>query len=145
MTKVKCAKCEEVLREGILCIGIYHRNCGKVKAGEGKTDYVYKGCERKRRILGVDNAVEVIEIEEGAEESGHVSDSSDSLRSEIQALKAEIASLKEIIRVLNADREVATSAQEKQYEGEWTVTRDNAKRKERRSANFLELKKDLKH
>jgi len=133
MTKIKCAKCEEVLREGILCIdckGIYHRKCEKVKAGEGKTEAkdVCKGCERKRRILGVDNAVGVIEMEEGAEESGHGSDSSDSLRSEIQALKAEIASLKEIIRVLNADR-VATSAQEKQCEGEWTVTRDNAKGK----------------
>jgi len=35
--------------------GTYHRKCEKVKAGEGKTDYVCKGCERKRRILGVDN------------------------------------------------------------------------------------------
>ena len=40
-------------------------------------------------------AVEVIEMEKGAEESGHGSESSDSLRSEIQALKAEIDTSKQ--------------------------------------------------
>jgi len=55
MTKMKCAKCEEVLREGGVCIdckGTYHRKCEKINAGEGKSDYICKGCERKQRIFG---------------------------------------------------------------------------------------------
>jgi len=96
MTKIKCAKCEEVLREGVVCIdceGTYHRKCEKIKAGEGKSDYICKSCERKQRIFGKDNVTEVNAAEVRIEEPGG---SGDSLRSEIDALKSEIASLKEI-------------------------------------------------
>jgi len=137
MTKIKCAKCEEVLRGVCIdCKGTYHRKCEKVKAGEGKSD-VCKGCERKKRIPGDDNVVEANAAEVRIVEPGR---SEVSLRSEIESLKSEIASLKEIIRVLSEEKEVAPSVCEEQWESGWTVSREKTKRQGTKSANFLELK-----
>jgi len=52
----------------------------------------------------------------------------------------EIASLKEKIKVLTDEKEVAPSACETQCEREWTVSGEKTIRHGRKSANFLELK-----
>ena len=46
------------------------------------------------------------------------------VRSEFDELKSKISSLKEIIKVLSEEKEVASSARETQCEREWTVSRE---------------------
>jgi len=52
----------------------------------------------------------------------------------------EIPSLKEMIKVLTDEKEVAPWACETQCEREWTVSRETTKRQGRKSANCFELK-----
>lgn len=144
MTDIICAnqKCQSVVKEGIICIvckGVYHRKCEKVKAGEGKENYQCKYCVKKGNTLGKESVGEEPEVRIVG-----LTDSESRLRKENESLKEEVASLKEIIKIVSAERDQLLAKQksndEIQEEGEWKVSNDKTKNRSRRSANFTQLK-----
>jgi len=147
MDKLICAKltCQEIVKEGISCIdckGIYHRKCEGVKRGEGQQGYICKQCEIKKRICGEESITEVQSVSEVS--MVRLTGVEDILRSEIESLKKELASLKEIIRILIEEKEQDTTQPKekvaKEGELEWTVCTTKSRRVKRMSADFTNLK-----